>query len=234
MKWCIGILSIVLVVLNVPESKAQDLAAEFEGMYHKLEQLKSFRFIVDYGTSDTTQFNDKGKVSVLATPQGYFYEMGFCELLINKQHTILINEEDRTIIYSDNSKLEKKEPRLDFSHLLNGVDSLIKQADSVYFSFNGLDRIYYLRFSDHYFNLVELHFTNDMLRHINYYYNPTYVEETDVTASNDIELIENPDYNPELFDSRFYFTRENGNTIPTDTFSNYGLIYNESTEELLK
>ncbi len=228
----------ILILVVFPgvffHSYSQDLSQEFKHMYAKLEQLHTFRLEVQYATNDTTGLSDEGLLSVLITPKGYFYQTGFCELLINQDHTILINDEDRMIIYSDNRKLEKKEERMSFSNLLQGVDTMISSADSVYFSFDGLERVYHLRFSGQYFDLVELRFSGDLLKHIDYYYNPDMVEMNGMKASNDIVLIENPEYDPALFNSSFYFTEQANKRIPTETFSGYGITYNESTNQLLK
>ncbi len=228
-------ISILLVFFGfVFHSQGQELVSEFKTMYSKLEKLRNFRFEVKYSTNDTTGIDDEGVVSVLVTPKGYFYQTGFCEILINENHTILINDEDRMIIYSDNKKLNKKEEKMTFSNLLQGVDTLVSSADSIYFSFDGLERVYYLRFSNQYFELVELRFSGDMLKHIDYYYNEAMVEVAGMKASNDIKLIENPEYEEAIFTSEFYFTYQNKKNIPTETFSGYGITYNESTEDLLK
>ncbi|WP_300663072.1 hypothetical protein [Fluviicola sp.] len=225
----------LIVLLGViMHSHAQELSQEFKNMYAKLEKLNTFQFVVDYTSNDTTEFTEEGKISVLITPQGYFYQTPFCEVLINAKNTILINDEDRMIIYSENRQLEKKEETFSFAHLIKGVDTLAAKADSVYFSFDGLERVYHLRFANQYFDLIELRFAGDLLKHVDYYYNERLVERSGIKATNEITLIENPTYNTAIFDTDFYFTNQNGKMVPTESFSSYGIVYNESTDEFLR
>jgi hypothetical protein len=212
----------------------QNLQGEFKNMYSYLESLKTYRLNVDYNTTDTSDMSDEGVVSVLITPEGYFYQTDFCEILINPTHTLLINELERTVIYSLNHKLDRKEKAFDVSMLINGLDSLVQHADSVYFSYNGLERVYYLRMKNAYFNLIELHFSGSLLASVQYFYNPDYTEGQILSASNIITIEEHPEFSSEAFNTSFYFTEKNGVITPTEEFSNYRFIYNESVEELMK
>ncbi len=229
------ILLMSFLFLTVSGVFSQDLSLEFERMYKKLEKLSTFEFLVDYAVNDTSDFTSQnGRLSVLITPDGYFYKTEFGEILVNKANTLIINEEERTIIYSDNQSLKKKEESYSFSTILGGLDSLIAHSDSIYFSFDGVDRIYYIRSNQSYFNLIELRFNGDMLSTVDYYYNSEIIEKEGVRATNKVLLDEHPVFDPGIFQTTFYFTIQNNKVIPTDNFSGYGFVYNESAETFLK
>lgn len=229
------ILLTVVLFLTVSSVFSQDLSLEFERMYKKLEKLTTFEFVVDYAVNDTSEFrNENGKLSVLITPDGYFYKTEFGEILINRANTLIINEEERMIIYSDNQSLKKKEETYSFSTMLKGLDSLITHSDSIYFSFDGVDRIYYIRSNYSYFNLIELRFNGDMLTTVDYYYNPEIIEKEGIRATNKIVLDEHPVFDPKIFQTSFYFTIQNNQVVPTENFTGYGFVYNESADTFLK
>jgi hypothetical protein len=213
---------------------AQNLSKEFQQIYSKLDQMKTFQFIVDYSSNDTLEFSEKGRVNVLFTPEGYFYQTDFCEMVINKEHTIIINDEDHQILYSKNEKLDKMDQSVTTGMLLNQIDTLVTKADSIYFSFDGLDRVYYLRFANQYFNLVELRFTGEMLCQIDYYYNSDFVGGKGLKARNIITLIENPEYDTRILRTDFYFIEKNKTMIPTEEFSLYRIQQSESANSILE
>lgn len=224
----------LIVGLFSPVIFAQNLSKEFEQIYDKLDKLKTFQFIVNYSSNDTLEFSEKGTVNVLVTPDGYFYQTDFCEMIINKEHTIIINDEDHQILYSKNEKLENKDQSVTTGMLLNQIDTLVTKADSIYFSFDGLDRVYYLRFAHQYFDLVELRFTGEMLHQIDYYYNTDFVGNKGLKARNKIIFIENPEYNSRILRTDFYFVEKNKMIIPTEEFSTYRIQQSESANSILE
>ncbi|MDF3028071.1 MAG: hypothetical protein K0S23_2378 [Fluviicola sp.] len=224
----------LLIAFFSPLAGAQNLSKEFQQIYSKLDQLKTFQFIVDYSSNDTLEFSEKGKVNVLFTPDGYFYQTAFCEMVINREHTIIINDEDHQILYSKNENLDRTNKSVTTGMLLNQIDTLVTKADSIYFSFDGLDRVYYLRFANQYFNLVELRFTGEMLRQIDYYYNADFVGNTGLMARNEITFIENPEYDARILRTDFYFVEKNKTMIPTEEFSLYRIQQSESTNSILE
>ncbi len=213
---------------------AQDLSKEFQQIYSKLDQLKTFQFVVDYSSNDTSEFKEEGGISVLFTPDGYFYQTNFCELVINKGNTILIDEDERIIRYSQNEELDKSVQSVTTGMLLNQIDTLVTKADSVYFSFDGLDRVYYLRFANQYFNLVEMRFSGDMLKHIDYYYNSDFVGTKGLKVSNKITLNTQPVFDPNILRTDFYFVEKDNQIIPKEDFASYRIEKSESVNSILK
>ena len=213
---------------------AQDLSKEFQQIYSKLDQLKIFQFVVDYSSNDTSEFKEEGGISVLFTPDGYFYQTNFCELVINKENTILIDEDERIIRYSQNEALDKSIESVTTGMLLNQIDTLVTRADSVYFSFDGLDRVYYLRFANQYFNMVEMRFSGDMLKHIDYYYNSDFVGTKGLKVSNKITLNVQPVFDPNILKTDFYFVEKDNQIIPKEDFASYRIEKSESVNSILK
>lgn len=229
MKQWLSILAGMIAVTGFGQDLKQDIAA----MNAHLEALPAYRISVDYSAGDTSDFFDQGAASVLVTPGGFFYETEFAEMLINQQHTIIVNEDEHTLIWSDNAQTSKNSITLTNS-VLQGIDTLITSADSVYFSSNGTRRIYHLRFNNAYFNLVELTFEGVYLTNVLYFYNETVVETPGMTAVCHVQVDEHPTYDPQLLTSDFYFVRKNGQLVPTEAFTGYVLIYNESIESSIE
>src|SRR5688572_19586250 len=86
--------------------RAQDLRQELAAMNERLEHLADYRITVDYSAGDTSDLSDSGTASVLVSPEGYFYSTEFASMIINEQHTLIVNEEERTLIWSENSKAD--------------------------------------------------------------------------------------------------------------------------------
>ncbi len=228
------IFNALLIFFISPFVSAQNLSKEFEQIYSKLDKMKTFQFLVHYSSNDTSEFTEEGNVNVLFTPEGYFYQTDFCEMVINKEHTIIINDEDHQILYSKNEKLDKMNGSVTTGMLLNQIDTLVTKADSIYFSFDGLDRVYYLRFANEYFNLVELRFTGEMLHQIDYYYNSDFVGSKGLMARNKITFIENPEYDSKILKTDFYFIEKNKTMTPTEEFSSYHIQQSESANSILE
>ena len=222
-----------VIIFFCPFVSAQNLSNEFKQIYNKLDQLNTFQFMVDYSSNDTAEFTEQGRINVLFTPEGYFYQTEFCEMVINKEHTIIINDQDRQILYSQNENLDKTSKSVTTGMLLNQIDTLVTKADSIYFSFDGLDRVYYLRFANQYFNLVELRFAGEMLNQIDYYYNSDFVGSKGLKARNEITFIENPEYDSRILKTDFYFVEKNKTMIPTEEFSSYRVQQSESANSIL-
>lgn len=214
--------------------RAQDLKQDLAVMNAHLEQLPDYRISVDYSAGDTSDLSDSGSASVLVSPKDYFYLTEFASMIINEQHTIIVNEEERTLIWSENQQRSKHDKPLNTS-LLEGIDTLIASADSVYFTPNGNKRTYHLRFNNSYFDLVELTFEGLYLSHVLYFYNPAVSGEQGLTASCSVRIEEHPDYDRQLLTSDFYFTQlKGGNALPTEAFTGYVLIYNASIESSIE
>lgn len=207
----------------------QDLKTEIAAMHERLAGLENYRLTVRYAAGDTADFFDQGNASVLVTPQGYFYQTDFAEMIINQQHTFIINEEERTLIYSDNVQHPKKTVALNES-ILQGIDTLIATADSVYFTPNGDQQVYHLRFKNSYFNLVELTFKGNYLQKVLYFYNEAFVEQAGMTAVCYMEVDEHPEYDKALLLSDYYIHQTNGGVVPSESFTGYVLVYNETIE----
>jgi hypothetical protein len=209
--------------------RAQDLRQELTAMNGRLEQLTDYRITVDYTAGDTSDLSDSGTASVLVSPGGYFYNTEFASMIVNEKHTLIVNEEERTLIWSENRKANKKKPSATGT-VLQGIDTLIASADSVYFTVNGTDRIYHLRFHGSYFDLVELTFRENFLSHVLYFYNPEVSGGPGVTASCNVQIDEHPVYDKQLLETDFYLTQQDGATLPTAPFTGYVLIHNPSFE----
>jgi|GEM_PF-2676869 len=214
---------------------AQDLHQELDAMGQYLNGLDAYRLDVAYRTSGDTSglFNTQGQASVYATSAGLFYQTEFANLIINQSHTFVVNAAEKSIIYSHNSPVPKGAPFLR-DQLLLGVDSLIAQADSVYFSQSGDQRIYHLRLPGQYIDLLELAFSGKFLEKVTYFYNPAYTDGvTGLQASCIVQVDEHPIFDPQLLSSSFYIIPAGGDTYqPAAHFAGYFLTYNASLEEI--
>ena len=215
---------------------SQDLKASMELMYEKLNKHDNYRLTVNYSAGDTTDAFNSGAASVLVSDKGMFYLTDFATMMVNNDKMIIVNAEDKTLIYSDNSKYDKKNhSNYAYSNiLLNGIDSLITTADSVYFAIKGDKPCYFLRFKNQYFNLIEIVFKDNIISEVLYYYNDTFVEEQGLTAKCKLYFEGNPVFDPNLLETNYYLTYGNGAYSPTEEFRNYVLIYNESTDSYFK
>lgn len=212
----------------------QDLKKDILEMNLELKRLGEYKITVEYSVGDSVEFIDQGTASVLMAVDGLFYKTEFAEMIINPANTIIVNEEERTVIYSDN----KSEPKNKLSVediLLNGMDSLIESSDSIYFTQAGLnDKTYYIRFSNKYYDLIELTFNGNFLSKVIYYYNETFAGDAGLIATNDISFDFEPNFNNQLFSTNYYLKNENGTIKPTEEFLGYVLIYNQSIESFIK
>lgn len=224
---------VITLLFSVLRAFSQDLKQEIAAMNAYLGTLKSYRMTVAYAAGDSTDFSDEGIASVLVGPEGFFYSTGFAEMIINPSHTIIVNEEDRTLICSENSKGKRRNASVG-NTLLEGVDTLVAAADTVYFLNNGDERLYVLRLEKSYFHLVEMSFRGKILEKVVYHYNGDAIDREGVKAVCHVSLEENPEYDPHLLQSDFYFRKSNGSLQPTETFNGYLLLMNESTESYIE
>lgn len=210
----------------------QDLKKDILDMHSYIDKLEEFQMTVVYAGGDTNDLNEEGIVSVFVSKEGIFYNLEESSIVINESNVILVNDEEKTLIYSNNIKTKKKFREFDFQkNMIKGLDSIISNADSIYYADNNGSKTYYLRDKDGYFNLIEMQFSGVFLNQIIYYYNPVFVEEVGLKAINKIKIIEKPVFDKQLLKTVWYYTILNGETVPTETFKNYILIYNESSEE---
>lgn len=212
---------------------SQDLKKDLIQMNQYLDNLPGFSLGVNYSVNDS--LNDQGFVSVYRNADGLFYQIGKTNMLINQTNTLIIDNENHTIIYSTNTSKKNKEKFNVQKSMLKRLDSLIANVDSVYFALNNGKRTYYLRSKDNYFDLVEIEFSNDMIEVVTYYYNPKYVDnQSGLKAINKLNVVENPTFDQKLLNTNFYIQLVNGTYQPTVEFKNYVLIYNESADEYLE
>jgi hypothetical protein len=198
-------------------------------MYDRLENLSDYRINVHYAAGDTSDFFDQGDASVLVGKEGLFYQTPFAFMIINDTHTFILNEEEKMLLYGDNKAVSGKTRPIQ-NYVLSGLDTLIETADSVYFSKQDNKRTYYLRFTSSYFDLISLSFSEYYLSEVVYYYNAEQSGESGMTANCQISIDENPEYDHNLLTSTYYITQSNGQVTPTETFTGYVLVYNESIE----
>lgn len=209
------------------------IKAEMQRMQERLSTLDSYRVNVTYAAGDTSDFFDEGNASVLVGKEGLFYQTPFALMIINQEHTFILNEDEKMLLYGDNKSVSRKVRPVQ-EYILNGMDTLIAQTDSVYVTEKGGKRTYFLRFSNNYFDLIEMSFKGDYLSEVTYYYNKEYAGESGVTAHCEVTIDENPTYDPLLLQSTYYITSTTGQTTPTEQFKGYVLVYNESIESYIE
>lgn len=226
-------LAIYIVLLCTFSVAAQDLRAEFETMNSHLIALENYRMTVDYRAGDDKEEFDKGIVSVFVGAEGMFYSMKGASIAMNKENVILIDEEERSIIYSDNQKVKKKESMFLTDYVLKGIDSLISQSDSITFFEEGKHRVYNVRQPHGYFNLVQIKFAGKTLSEVVYHYNSDFIEEEGMTSVCKVDIEENIEFDSKYLSTEFYITERNGAMVPSTYFDNYLIIYNESLENFM-
>lgn len=227
-----SILSVIFLVV-IQFVFAQDLKQDLVQMNKYLNDLSSFRLNVNYEVQDSIK--EEGSVSVVKCVDGLFYQMDGISIVINEQHTLIIDDQKRTIIYSENSK-KKNKGKIDVQkNLLTGLDSLIEQMDSVYFMQKDDKKMYYLRSKDAYFNLIEIEFSGKVIDKVTYYYNPTHVDgQVGLKTVNTLNFIEAPEFDRKLLQTSFYMELVDTTYHPTESFKNYLLILNANADEYFK
>lgn len=221
---------LVILCLGANLGFGQNLREEFVAMNEYLGSLSNYRLGVSYSAGNEEE-SDEGDVSVVVDNRGLFYHLGTSKLIINKQHTILVDDSDHLLVYSDNQEVKK--PNESFSladQMLRGIDTLVQSADSIYFHTEDGRRIYTVRFTDAYFDLIQLSFEGKILREIEYFYNEAYVDEKGLRAKCNVTLEPNVTIDATLLQTSFYLREQNGEYVPSDNFNNYLIIYNESLE----
>lgn len=208
----------------------QDLKKDLIQTNQYLNNLSNFSLEVNYAVNDS--LNEQGSVSVYRSNEGFFYTMGSTNIVINQKNTLIIDNEQHTIIYSNNVN-RKDNKKFDVQKsLLKGLDTLIAKVDSIYFTIQNDKKTYFLRSEKSYFNLIEIQFSKEMINQVVYYYNPDFVEgEIGLKAINNLKVEENPAFDQKLLTSNFYLQMVNGSYQPTEEFKKYILIYNESADE---
>lgn len=207
----------------------QDIRKEFIAMNEHLATLNNYRLDVDYSAGEGEE-GEQGKVSVVVDPRGLFYHLGEAKMIINNKNTILIDDKERMLVYSDNQRIRGNESFLLTDNLIKGIDSLVDQSDTITFFLNQGVRTYNLRFVNRYFDLVQLEFEKEVLSKVIYYYNEDFVDSKGLVATCNMTLSENITFDPLYFQTAFYLTDQNGTMVPSENFNNYLIIYNEALE----
>ncbi len=213
-------------------ANSQDLNKEFEKMNSYLSTLKNYSLSVDYQVGDASE-PDSGKVSVIVSPEGLFYDFGSSKMIINHSNTILIEGQSKTIIYSDNKEVKLKKSISLSEQMIRGIDTLVSKSDSISFYLNGKSRVYNLRFENGYFNLVQLEFQEHILTKVIYYYNSDFVHKEGLKTICFMKVEENIDIQKHFFQTSYYIKENNGTMVPSSNFNNYLIIYNESLENFI-
>lgn len=228
------VLVLIVFALVSANLKAQDLKKDMLEMNRYLMGLQDFRLTVDYQVEDSLK--EGGSVSVFVSEKGLFYQLEGAEILINHQNTIIVDEQNRSLIYSNNETKKGKKRFQVEEDLLKGLDTLIAAADSVYFQKTNEDkRMYFLRLPKQYFSLVEITFKGKMIEKVSYHYNPDFIDgQQGVRTVNHLKVEEKPEMDLQLLDSAFYLKKEGEEVLPTENFKNYILVFNESSEEYFK
>lgn len=222
---------IFLVVIHF--AFAQDLKQDLLQMNKYLNDLSSFRLEVNYEVQDSIK--EEGSVSVVKCSEGLFYQMDGTSIVINEQNTLIVDDQKRTIIYSENLKKKNKRKFDVQKNLLTGLDSLITQMDSIYFMQKDDKKMYYLRSKEAYFNLIEIEFSEKVMDKVIYHYNPKYVDEqVGLKAVNTLNFIETPEFDRKLLQTSFYMELVDTIYHPTESFKNYLLILNANADEYFK
>lgn len=219
---------ILFFLFSALELSAQNLKKDCEAMYGYLGTLQNYRMTVGYSTNDTTEFQEAGSASVFVCHEGLFYNLQSALIMINSATTIVVDSDENTIIYADNEEVKKKD-LLDVTEiLLNGIDTLSANSDTItYYALND-KRTYTIRYANAYFNLIEVVFGEKMIERIVYHYNSDFIGEQGLQVECEVSLEENIDFDKKLLQKDFYLFTENGQTRPSENFTNYLIVYNES------
>ncbi len=212
---------------------AQDLRKEFVDMNDYLEGLSNFQMTVNYQTSGAEELEETGAVSVIVGENGMFYQLGGASIVLNNKQTILIDDEERSIIYSDNAKAKKNNSVLLTEHLLKGIDSLITRANDIEFYMDGKTRVYSIRMENAYFDLVQVHFEQKCIAKVQYFYNSNFVDYKGLQATCIVDIQENIEFDKNCLATDYYLSEKDGVKVPSEKFTNYLIIYNESLESFI-
>ncbi len=224
-----------LVVISLIFSSflyGQDLKKEFAQMNDFLNKMNSYKLSVQY-TAGNEEQSENGAVSVIVNSKGLFYDINQAHLVINDEYTFLIDDQEHLLVYSENQQV-KKRASFNFSdQILKGIDTLVSRSDSVMFSMNENTRSYSLRFKESYFDLIQLHFSGELLTKVDYFYNEEFVNETGVRTTCTVSLDPDIAIDEKVFDTTFYILEKDGTIVPSENFSNYLITYNEALESYL-
>ncbi len=212
---------------------SQDLRREFESMNEHISTLSNYRLSVKYLAKGASDIIDEGVVSVFVDSSGLFYNLGSSSIVINHEKMILLDDNDRTIIYSDNQKVKKRKSVALLDNMMVGIDTLISSSDSITFYNVGGVSTYNLRFTNSYFDLVQVSFENHVISKIEYYYNSDIIDEEGVKTTCEVLFEENVKFDHNYLNTAFYMTEKDGKLIPSQNFNNYLIIYNESLESYI-
>lgn len=212
--------------------QAQDLKEEFARMNNFLNEKSSYKLSVQYKAGNEDQ-EEQGLVSVVVHSKGLFYDIDGSHMMINEEYTILVDDQERMLIYSENQEVKKRNSFSFSNQLLKGIDTLVANSDSVMFTSSGDIRTYTLRFESSYFDLIQLHFSEQMLKEVEYFYNEEFVHEVGVRTTCAVSLDSETTIDERAFDTAFYILSKNGTMVPTEKFSNYLITHNEALESYL-
>lgn len=218
---------IALVVSSL--LRAQDLKKEFTQMNDFLNEMSAYKLSVQY-TAGNEEQTEQGLVSVVVHPKGLFYDIDRSHMMINEDYTVLIDDQERMLVYSENQEVKRRKSFSFSDQLLKGIDTLMANSDSVMFSQDEKVRTYTLRFENSYFDLIQLHFEGQMLGKVEYFYNEEFIHEIGVRTTCLVTLDRETTIDEKVFDTSFYITENNGTIVPTEKFSNYLITHNEALE----
>lgn len=211
---------------------AQDLKKEFIQMDEHLSSFESYKLSVRY-TAGNEEKTDEGLVSVIVSPLGLFYDIDRSHMMINETHTILVDDQEKMLIYSENVEIKTRKSFSFSDQLLKGIDTLVAKSDTTLFYSTGEKRTYTLRFTNSYFDLIQLNFEQRLLTEVVYFYNESFVHEAGLRTTCLVSLEAGVEVDPSIFNSSFYFTDTNGTLVPTENFNNYLITRNEALETYL-
>lgn len=229
MKLILSILAFAAFTAN-----SQNLHKEFEEMNDYLKSLSGYSLQVSYNASSAEEIIEEGDVSVYVNSAGLLYRMGPSTMMINDEFVILVEDEDHTLIFSENQKVSKRKSVDLMDQMLIGIDSLITSADTIiYYQFED-NRKYTIRNEKAYFNMVEVSFKGKVVSKVDYYYNSDFVEESGIKTTCLVRFADKSTADSQFLDTNYYISEQNGEYVPSENFPNYILIYNEADENTLK
>lgn len=227
------LIQLFLLFVSIPTlSLGQDIKSEFLKMDTYLASLPIYQLKVDYSAADA-QLIEEGNVSVIVHPKGLFYELDNAHFMINEKNTVFIDDHEKMLVYSDNIDVSKGKKFKLSDQLLRGLDTLIAKSDTMFFYKQNEDRNYTFRFSNSYFDMIEMTFSDHLLKKVVYFYNDEFVSQTGTKTTCKVNINTSPEVDEKIFETSFYIIDKNGQKVPSENFSNYLITYNEALENYL-
>lgn len=226
---------LLLIVLTIVSTAwSQNLREEIVEMNEYLGALDSYQMSVEYLAAEGTELEEKGKVSVMVSELGLFYDLGVgSKMIVNEDKIILVDDAERSIMYAENKRVRRRKSVNMLDQVIQGMDTLIVKADTMLFTEHGGTREYSLRFDNAYFDLVQLRFEGSLLKEVQYFYNSDHVDAVGIENICLVSYKENPVWDELFFNTDFYLQELNGTLVPSEKFNNYLIIYNGSLENYL-